>query len=89
MVLTLGVDAIKVYVYRYWHLKLLAKIAPIPKLRKQLADREAAAAAQARVDANVQKMRNVVVEEKVILAMKPAGTEMAQVGVNGQAAGQV
>jgi hypothetical protein len=77
--------------YKWWHLKLLAKIAPIPKLRKQLADREAAASAQARVDANVQKMRNVVAEEKVLLALKPAGPEMVQVGVigNGQAAGQV
>lgn len=43
----------------------------MPKNRKRLEERQQAAASQARLDANVQKMRNVVVEEKVILAMKP------------------
>ncbi|KAI9002150.1 plasma-membrane proton-efflux P-type ATPase [Hyaloraphidium curvatum] len=71
LALLLGVDAIKVYLYRIWHLELIAKIAPLPKNRQRLAERRAAIEQQARLDKNVQKVRNVVQQEKVLLALRP------------------
>jgi H+-transporting ATPase len=76
MAISLGyfilLDFVKVWIFRYWSFELTARLWPSPARRAKLARRRAEAIVEARVRANIDKVRNVVRICNVLLAFKKA-----------------
>lgn len=63
-------DFVKVQVMRRWSFELTARVFPVPSRRKKLADRKARAVVVNRVTRNIDRVRDVVRMQNVILAFK-------------------
>ncbi|KAI8809307.1 hypothetical protein BJ742DRAFT_805824 [Cladochytrium replicatum] len=71
-VMTFFLDAIKVFVMRYWSFEMTAKLWPSPSRRRELARRKDRVIMLKRYKINIAKLRKVLAMANVIVAFKNA-----------------